>query len=102
MSAWSPGFLSFQGAVVGRRLTTVTLWESREAARQVMREGNHKQASADMFGGSIGGAFHASVWGLERMGELWLRCEGCGGLRDARTATECQCGAPVEQRPAFW
>lgn len=97
-----PGFLSFQGAVVGRRLTTVTLWESREAARQVMREGNHKQASADMLGGSIGGAFHSSVWGLEHMGELWLRCEGCGGLRDARTATVCQCGAPVEQRPAFW
>jgi heme-degrading monooxygenase HmoA len=46
-----PGFLSFQGAVIGRRLTTVTLWESREARRQVMREANHQQASHDMLGG---------------------------------------------------
>ncbi len=100
--AGMPGFLSFQGAVVGRRLTTVTLWESRDAARRLMREANHKHAAADMFGGSVGGAFHASIWGLERMGELWVRCAGCGALRNARTAPECGCGAPAEERPAFW
>ena len=97
-----PGFLSFQGAVIGRRLTTVTLWESREAQRQVMREANHKQASSDMFAGSVGAAFNSSSWTLERLGELWMRCESCGKLRDARTQAECRCGAAAEVRPAFW
>jgi steroid delta-isomerase-like uncharacterized protein len=96
-----PGFLSFQGAVIGRRLTTVTLWESREAQRQVMREANHKQASFEMFGGSVGAAFHASSWTLEQMGELWVRCEGCGKLRDGRAQAECRCGA-VAPTLAMW
>ena len=96
------GFLSFQGSVVGRRLTTVTVWESADAARQVMREGNHKAASAQMFGGETGRAFHASTWTLQRLGELWVRCPGCGTLRDARTAGECRCGAECGERPAFW
>lgn len=97
-----PGFLSFQGAVIGRRLTTVTLWESPEAHRQVMREANHKQASSDMFAGTVGSAFHASSWTLERMGELWVRCPACGKLRDGRTQAECRCGAAAGGRPAFW
>ena len=97
-----PGFLSFQGSVVGRRLTTVTVWESADAARQVMREANHKAASAQMFGGETGSAFHASTWTPQRLGELWVRCAGCGTLRDARTAGECRCGAECGERPAFW
>jgi steroid delta-isomerase-like uncharacterized protein len=98
-----PGFLSFQGSVVGRRLSTVTLWETGEAARQVMQESNHKQASSDMFAGSVGGAFHASSWVLERLGELWVRCEGCGVLRDAKMEETCRCGAQArEERVAFW
>jgi len=96
-----PGFLSFQGAVIGRRLTTVTLWESREAQRQIMHEANHKQASQEMFGGSVGRAFHASSWTLERLGELWSRCAACGVLRDARVQAVCRCGAEGD-RPAFW
>jgi predicted ester cyclase/heme-degrading monooxygenase HmoA len=97
-----PGFLSFQGAVIGRRLTTVTLWESREAQRQVTREATHKHAAADMFAGPVGSAFHASAWTLERMGELWMRCEACGKLRDRRAQDECLCGAAAVRRPAFW
>jgi hypothetical protein len=97
------GFLSFQGTVVGRRLSTVTLWETEESARQVMRESNHKQASSDMFGGSVGAAFHASTWVLERLGELWVRCRECGVLRDAKVEERCQCGVQSqEERVAYW
>ncbi|HYC32200.1 MAG TPA: ester cyclase [Gemmatimonadales bacterium] len=97
-----PGFLSFQGAVVGHRLTTVTVWESTDAARQVMRDANHKEASADMFAAEVGGAFSSSVWTLERMGDLHVRCPGCGHLRDARRSNVCGCGADPGARPAFW
>ena len=97
-----PGFLSFQGAVVGRRLTTVTIWESAEAARLVMMEANHKQAMTDMFGAGMGGAFHSSVWTLQRLGELRVRCPECGGQRDARKSEACGCGAGRDVRPAFW
>jgi steroid delta-isomerase-like uncharacterized protein len=96
------GFLSFQGAVVGRRLTTVTLWESPEAARQVMHEPNHRQASADMLGGELGSAFHASTWNLDRRGELRVRCPERGRLRDGSTVPACGCGAPAGERPAYW
>jgi heme-degrading monooxygenase HmoA len=95
-----PGFLTFQGAVVGRRLTTVTLWESADAARQVMREAHHKAATARMFGGDVGSAFHSSNWTLERLGAMQVRCESCGTLRDSEAP--CHCGAPPEARPAFW
>jgi steroid delta-isomerase-like uncharacterized protein len=97
-----PGFLSLQAAVVGRRLTTVTLWETPEVARQVMREPIHQGASADMFGGGVGAAFHSSTWVPQRMGELWVRCLDCGALRDARTGSACKCGAARRERPAFW
>ncbi|HJR49487.1 MAG TPA: ester cyclase [Gemmatimonadales bacterium] len=97
------GFLSFQGAVVGRRLSTVTLWETAESARQVMKESNHKQASSDMFGGSVGAAFHGSTWVLERLGELWVRCRECGALRDAKVDERCRCGVQPQEEPvAFW
>lgn len=98
--AGMPGFLSFQGAVVGRRLTTVTLWDSRQAARQIMGEANHKEASGDMFAGRLACAFHHSAWSLDRMGELWVRC-ACGSLRDARAQPDCECGTAVA-RPAYW
>jgi steroid delta-isomerase-like uncharacterized protein len=97
-----PGFLSFQGAVVGRRLTTVTLWESADAARQVMREGNHKEAAARVFAGEMGCVSHTSTWRLERLGELWVRCGTCGKRRGARIASACGCGAVNPERPAFW
>jgi steroid delta-isomerase-like uncharacterized protein len=96
-----PGFLTFQGAVVGRRLTTVTLWETDRAARQVMQEANHRRATAQMLGGELGGAFHASTWTLERRGELRVRCPVCGRLRDRATMAVCECGA-VGEMPAFW
>ena len=88
---------------MGRRLSTVTLWENRESVQQVMREANHRQASSDMFGGSIASAFHASTWVLERSGELWVRCRECGALWDAKIAEKCCCGAGTqEERVAFW
>lgn len=97
-----PGFLSLQAAVVGRRLTTVTLWESPEAARQIMREPIHKGASAEMFGGGVGTAFHSSTWVPQRLGELWVRCLDCGALRDARKGAACRCGAARREQPVFW
>ncbi len=97
-----PGFLSLQAAVVGRRLTTVTLWETPEAARQIMREPIHKGASAEMFGGGLGTAFHSSTWVPQRLGELWVRCLDCGALRDARKGAACRCGAARREQPVFW
>jgi len=97
-----PGFLSFQGTVVGHRLSTVTLWESAEAARQVMREANHREGTARMFGGELGQAFHASTWTLDRLGELRVRCPECGRIRDGVAMPGCDCGARAGERPAYW
>jgi steroid delta-isomerase-like uncharacterized protein len=97
-----PGFISFQGTVVGRRLSTVTLWESAEAARQVLREASHREGTARMFGGELGQAFNASTWTLDRLGELRVRCPGCGRIRDGVAMPACGCGAPAGERPAYW
>jgi steroid delta-isomerase-like uncharacterized protein len=97
-----PGFLSFQGAVVGRRLTTVTLWETPEAARQIVQETNHREASAAMISGTVGAAFHASTWAPTHIGQMRVRCERCGGLRDVQEEKHCTCGAEPRARPAFW
>jgi heme-degrading monooxygenase HmoA len=97
-----PGFISFQGTVVGRRLSTVTLWESAEAARQVVREANHREGTARMFGGELGQAFHSSTWTLDRLGELRVRCPGCGRIRDGVAMPACGCGTPAGERPAYW
>ena len=97
-----PGFLSFQGAVVGHRLTTVTVWESAEAARQVMHEANHRQASIDMLEGRLGSAFNASTWSLARLSDLRVRCPNCGRVRDVSAERACGCGAATGERPAYW
>lgn len=98
-----PGFLSFLGAVVGRRLYTVSAWTGPEEAHCVMRDQAHKEASSEFLRGRLGTAFHSSIWTPQRLSARWVRCPDCGattGVQDERS--ECSCGSALPEPPAFW
>ncbi len=98
-----PGFLTFLGAVVGRRLYTVSAWSEPEQAHRIMLEGGHKEASAAFFKGNLGTAFHSSIWVPYRISPRWLRCSSCDRMvaaeEDSRT---CACGAALPELQPFW
>jgi steroid delta-isomerase-like uncharacterized protein len=98
-----PGFLSFLGVVVGRRLYTVSAWTGPEEAHSVMRDEAHRQASSEFHRGKLGTAFHSSIWIPHHMSARWVRCPSCGRMSGAQDdRSKCACGAALPELPAFW
>ena len=98
-----PGFLSFLGAVVGRRLYTVSAWTGPEDARCVMRHEAHKEASSEFLRGKLGTAFHSSIWTPHDMSARWIRCPSCGRVTGAKEGeSACTCGSMLPEGPPFW
>jgi steroid delta-isomerase-like uncharacterized protein len=102
--ATMPGFISFLGAVVGRRLYTVTAWEDPESPRQLLRPGGaHHDAMRRFFGRGFARGGQTSVWTPHRVNVLWVRCPACDRMVDAeRLGETCQCGQPLPKPPAYW
>jgi steroid delta-isomerase-like uncharacterized protein len=98
-----PGFLSFLGIVVARRLYTVSAWTDPEKAHAVMLDGAHKEATAAFFKSNLATAFHSSIWAPVRMGPRWQRCASCARMMAADNGSErCQCGAALPEAQPFW
>ena len=98
-----PGFLSFLGAVVGRRLYTVSAWTGPEEARYVMRDEAHRQASSEFLRGKLGTAFHSSIWTPHHLSQRWIRCPSCGHTTGAKQEERvCGCGSMLPDVPVFW
>ena len=97
------GFLSFLGAVVGRRLYTVSAWTGPEEAHCVMRDQAHKEASSEFLRGKLGTAFHSSIWTPHHLSARWIRCQSCGSMTGAKEGEQvCACGSPLPEIPIFW
>jgi steroid delta-isomerase-like uncharacterized protein len=98
-----PGFLTFLGVVVARRLYTISAWAGPEDAERVMRNDAHKDASSELFRGQLGAAFHSSIWTPNRMSRRWVRCPSCTRMLDPKSGeTTCPCGAPLPEPVPFW
>ena len=98
-----PGFLSFLGAVVGRRLYTVTAWTAPEDARSVMRHEAHREASSGFLGGKLGTAFHSSIWTPHHISERWIRCSSCERSSRVKEGEKaCSCGSMLPEVSPFW
>jgi steroid delta-isomerase-like uncharacterized protein len=98
-----PGFLTFLGAVVGRRLYTVSAWSEPEQAHRIMLEGAHKEASAAFVKGNLGTAFHSSIWVPHKISPRWLRCSSCDRMVAAEEDSRaCTCGAALPEPEPFW
>ena len=98
-----PGFLSFLGVVVGRRLYTVTAWTRPEDARHVLRDNAHKEASSEFLRGKLGASFHSSIWTPHQMSARWIRCPSCGRTTGGQDGeSKCTCGSTLPGVPVFW
>jgi steroid delta-isomerase-like uncharacterized protein len=92
-----PGFLSFTGAVVGRRLTTVSAWSSPHVLHAAMRRGTHAQAMREFFESGLAQGGSTAVFTPLRVGPFWRRCTACGKMsRLGEISGRCECGAALE------
>jgi steroid delta-isomerase-like uncharacterized protein len=89
-----PGFLQFTSAVTGRRLSTLTLWESVAAVTEAMQRGTHVQAMREFPELAEAGATH--VFTAQRVGPFLQRCAACGKMnRSPERHARCACGAEI-------
>jgi steroid delta-isomerase-like uncharacterized protein len=101
--AQMPGFISFVGAIVGRRMYTITAWENAETPRQVMHSGAHKEAMGRFFNHDLGTAGHTSIWIPHTLNALWVRCTRCGKqVEYEKSQGVCACGEALPPPPPYW
>jgi hypothetical protein len=97
-----PGFISFAGIIVGRRMLTLSTWESSADPKQLMRGGTHKDSVRHFYGDDhyLGGV--NSVWEPVRI-SYSARCERCGKMhRQEEPITRCSCGAALSLPENTW
>jgi len=98
-----PGFLSWVGLGIADRLYTITVWESEEAVRAVMRTSAHKDAVKRFFSGDVGAAASTGVWIPHHLNAVRVRCPACGVLIDrAKADGTCACGETLPEAPEYW
>jgi steroid delta-isomerase-like uncharacterized protein len=91
-----PGFISLTTSTAGRRLTTMSSWDSVRSLRQSMIGNTHAEAMRRFLGSDLfeGGA--ASVW-LRVSANAFRRCPQCTRMRRISSRTErCECGGMLE------
>jgi steroid delta-isomerase-like uncharacterized protein len=93
------GFISFVGINVGRRMYTLSAWETPEAARAIRANPNHREAVARMFGTEIASAGQTGIWAPWRLNEPIVRCGECDKM--VRATDACACGATLPAAAAF-
>ena len=95
----APGFISFMGVTIGRRMHTISAWETPEAARGIRSNPRHREAVARMLGPDT------AAWGqLDHdpalLAQAIVRCSECE--RMVRQAETCACGAALPAPRSFW
>ena len=89
-----PGFQQFTGAVVGRRLSTVSLWSDAASLAEALHGGTHAQAMREFDDLAEAGATH--VFTAQRVGPFLQRCAACGTMnRSPERQARCACGAEI-------
>jgi steroid delta-isomerase-like uncharacterized protein len=93
----NPAFLNFTSAVTGRRMTTVSAWQSHEALSAAMRTGTHAKAMQRFFRDGIALGAYTSVYAPVRFGPWWRHCDACGAMTrlEAAHGSCTACGAAV-------
>jgi len=101
--AGEPGFISWMGLEIGRRLYTITAWESSDAVGAVRRNRTHQAVMRRFFAGNLGAAASTGVWRADHLNALWMRCPACTTMIDrARAGDGCPCGEPLPEAPESW
>jgi hypothetical protein len=88
---------------LGRRMVTISAWDSPEAPRQVMHQGTHAAAVKSLYDGLLADHAFTSVWTRARMNPVYVRCASCGTMnRDPGADRICSCGAKLPGPRPFW
>jgi steroid delta-isomerase-like uncharacterized protein len=93
------GFISFVGMTIGRRMYTLSAWETPEAARAIRANPNHRHAVARMLGPDTASAGQTGIWAPWRLNEPIVRCAECDKM--VRAADTCACGATLPAAAPF-
>jgi len=97
------GFVGFLATQIGRRLCTITAWESPDQPRQLLQAPAHRTAMERVFhqGFALGG--QTGIYVSHRTDHEWTRCESCGAMLDrSEDLSTCRCGHAVAARPPMW
>jgi steroid delta-isomerase-like uncharacterized protein len=96
----APGFLSFIGTTIGRRMYTITAWETPEAARDIRSNPSHREAVGRMMGPHVASWGQTGIWAPWHLNGRITRCAACD--RMVRESETCACGAALPTPRAYW
>ncbi len=91
-----PGFLSLTASIAGRRLTTMSTWDSVRSLRQSLIGNAHGEAMRRVLSADLAEGGATSVWLLVQSNSF-RRCSRCARMRrlEGRFG-RCECGEPLE------
>jgi hypothetical protein len=98
----TPGFISFLGVVVGRRMYTITAWDHVDDVGRLGASTAHRDAMEGFFGPGLAAGGQTGVWAPHRLNGMWVRCPDCDAMALADGDAACACGAPAARPPAYW
>lgn len=97
----APGFISWFGIAVGRRMYTITAWEGPDDPARLRESPAHAEAMRLFFGSELGSGGQTGVWAPHRLNGMWARCDACGRMVQPDADGRCACGAELSQ-PRHW
>lgn len=91
-----PGFIGLTVSVAGRRVTTMSTWDSVWSLRQSMIGETHAEAMRQFLGSGLAEGGTTSVW-LPVSASGFRRCPQCARMRRLEgRAGRCECGEVLE------
>ena len=91
-----PGFVSLTVSIAGRRLTTMSTWDSVRSLRQSLIGSAHGEAMRRVLGADLAEGGSSSIW-LHVQSSSFRRCPQCTRMRrlEGRIG-RCECGEALE------
>lgn len=97
------GFIGWIGATVGGRMVTISAWEHASDPEQLMERGTHPEAMKKFFAGELGGSAYTSIYTVDRINTMWVRCPSCLKKADyTGRQGVCACGTALPEPMAYW
>lgn len=96
------GFIGVSFFRMGGRGVTISAWEKPEQTKQLMKDGVHAEAMR-RFWADLGDSAYTSVWVPAHINPLWVRCGGCGKMKDyEKHSGVCSCGQRLPEAPSYF
>lgn len=97
----APGCISWLAGGIGHHLYTITAWDSVDAVQQVWKSSLHNSAVKRFFHEDFAAAVGTSVFTVDHVNAVWMRCADCGQVINRTEHDTCPCGQPLPE-PTCW